>query len=296
MKIPVTAILLLSLLASCSGKKEAYPFKGKIITDDFGNSIILKNPPHRIVSLAPNITEILFAVGADSSLVGVTQFCDYPPAAKTKTVVGGLLNPNHESIVNLKPDLVLLTTSGNLKNDFEKLHGLGIPVFASNPRTIEGVYKSIADIGKLTNRTSAADSLRRFLQARIQTLCEKALAHPPKQVLILLSLNPIVAAGRGTFLNELLETANGRNIVQGTSIAYPTLSREEILKRHPDVILVSSDVAKKPMEIMRAYPEWGSMPAIRNNRIHIVDANIVSRPGPRIALALESIIAAIHGD
>ena len=257
---------------------------------------MLQHTPRRIVSLAPSITEILFLLEANSSIVGVTDYCDYPDAAKRKAKIGGMLNPNIERVLALQPDLVLMSGSGNMRSDFEKLTAAGTPVFVSYPQTVDGVFKSIIDMGELAGKRRTADSVVALLQSRREGLVLQAAARKKETVLMLLSLNPLVAIGPKTFLNELVTLANGQNIVRDSSTAYPVLSREEILRRQPGVILATNDIVRSINDILSPYPEWKSLTAIQNKRVAIVDASIVSRPGPRIIEGLEAMIHAIHGD
>ena len=298
MKRALSTLLIVTLgLAACrqtESHHNASP-SGALI-DDLGHSVALSNPPRRIVSVAPSLTEIVYLLGSDSSLVGVTDYCDYPEAAKKKARIGGMLNPSIERILALDPDLVLMSGSGNLKSDYDQLTSAGVRVFVSYPRSIEGVLKSIRDCGVLTGRQPAADSMTNLLRARCDSLSRFAATRKGASVLMLLSLNPLIAIGPGTFLNELLTMANGKNIVRDSSMAYPVISREEVIRRQPDVIIATNDIVRSKGDILAAYPEWKSLTAIRNGRVTLVDASCVSRPGPRIVDGLESILHAIHGN
>ena len=289
--IPLTFLLL-----SCEQRKSEPLVQLQVSKDDFGHIVQLKQTPCRIVSLAPSITETLFALSLDSSIVGVTDYCDVPEAAKVKPKVGGMLNPNIERIVELNPDLVLMSASGNMQTDYQKLTSLGIPVFVSNPRTIDGVLKSIRDIGELTQHRAMAETLAAELRNRRSKIMEELRTKPSQKVLLLLSLNPLIAAGKGTFLDELITAARGENIARGAGTSYPVLSREEIFHSKPDVIIATSDIVKARDAIAAAYPEWRELPAIQNKRIAIVDASLVSRPGPRIVEGLEVVARMIHGE
>jgi iron complex transport system substrate-binding protein len=292
----IIAFALALCFLSCQ-KETSHPGPlARSFTDDVGNSVTLQRAPRRIVSLAPSLTEILFLIGADSSIVGVTDYCDYPDAAKHKARIGGMLNPNIERILALQPDLVLMSGSGNVRSDFEKLTSAGTSVFVSYPKSIDGVFKSIVDIAELTGRRRTADSVVNLLRLRRESLVRQATATRKETVLLILSLNPLIAIGPKTFLNELVILANGQNIVRDSSMAYPVLSREEILRRQPDVIIATNDIVRSIDDILSPYPEWKSLTAIRNKRVAIVDASIVSRPGPRIIDGLEAIIHAIHRD
>lgn len=290
-------ILVTALLLSSCAREEKKPIQGSISrTDDVGHTVVLQHKPQRIISLAPSITETLFALGLDSSVAGVTDYCDYPPSAKLKARVGGIMDPDIERIVSLRPDLVFMSGSGNMKSDYDKLTSFGIAVFVSYPHTIEDIFKSISDIGILTSTMPRADSFLRELRFRKSALVNQAAAKPKRSVLMLLSLSPIVAIGAGTFLDEMITLANGENIAHTTTTAYPLLSREEILRRQPDVIIATSDIVHSSSDILSTYPEWKTLSAIRNKRVGIVDASIVSRPGPRIIDGLEAIVKAVHDE
>jgi iron complex transport system substrate-binding protein len=288
-------ILAAALIWSSCAQEEKKQARGSLsATDDVGHIVVLQHTPQRIISLAPSITETLFALGLDSSVAGVTDYCDYPHIAKLKPKVGGIMNPDIERILSLHPDLVLMSGSGNMKSDYDKLTSSGMTVFVSYPRTIEDIFKSISDIGILTSRTPRADAFLRDLRLRKTDLVRQAAAGKKRSVLMLLSLNPIVAIGPGTFLDEIITLANGENIAHTATTAYPLLSREEILRRQPDVIIATNDIVRSTDDILSMYPEWKTLAAIRNKHVGIVDASIVSRPGPRIVDGLEAIVKAIH--
>jgi iron complex transport system substrate-binding protein len=294
MKIPLSLFFVLTLLGSCEHRNTQPTDHRPAVTDDFGHVLHLGITPKRIISLAPSLTETLYALGLDSSVAGVTDYCDFPPAARLKPKVGGMLNPNIERIVDLRPDLIVMSASGNLETDYRRLTSLGIPAFVSNPRTIDGVFKSILDIGRLTGCTSSAESLVDSLTQQRDELARRAQAEQPRKVILLLSLNPIIAVGHGTFLDQMIAAAHGENIVRDSTTAYPLVSREEIFRRQPDVILATNDMVKSEEAIVAAYPEWKGLPAIRNRRVALMDASIISRPGPRIVKGLELLVRAIH--
>lgn len=293
---PVVLFAVSLLLASCQKESNPPGASSRPFVDDVGHRVTLQHLPRRIVSLAPSLTEILFLIGGDSSVVGVTDYCDYPDEAKRKAKIGGMLNPNIERILALQPDLVLMSGSGNMRSDFERLTSAGTTVFVSYPQSIEGVLKSIIDIGELTGKRRTADSIVAHLRNRQQQLQGLAASTKKETVLMLLSLNPLIAIGPKTFLNELVTLANGRNIVHDSSTAYPVLSREEVLRQQPDVIIATNDIVHSVDDILSPYPEWKMLRAIRNKRIAIINASIVSRPGPRIIDGLEAMIHAVHAE
>jgi iron complex transport system substrate-binding protein len=293
--LTIAAILcLLASTLSCRQSDRSAARAALTATDDLGHVVSLPQNPKRIVSLAPNITEILFALGLDSAVAGVTDYCDYPEAARSKPRIGGMLNPNLERVLELHPDLVLMSGSGNMKSDYEKLTSSGVAVFVTYPRTIDNVFTSIVTIGALVGRKAEADSIVQALESRKRELLRQAQGVPRQSVLMLLSLRPIVAIGPGTFLHELLTIANAENIAGNAAVAYPVLSREEILRRQPDVIIATNDIVRSTDDILKAYPEWKSLRAVQKKRVALVDASIVSRPGPRVIEGLRTILQAIH--
>ncbi len=264
------------------------------ITDDLGRTVTVTKPLTRIVSLAPNITEILYAIGADSILAGVTDYCDYPSQAKQKPHMGGMINPNIETIVGTHPDLVLMSVEGNSRLDFEKLEKLSIPVFATNPRTIEGVMKSILDIGTLTGAGQKAERFVAELRSRRDSIVAITRRQGRSRVLLVISLTPLMVAGSGSFVNELITDAGGINLGTAGKGSYPIFSREEILRLQPDEIILTSDIAIPLDQLLQRFPEWRTLHAVQQNAVSTIDASLISRPGPRVIDGLGRLARIIH--
>jgi iron complex transport system substrate-binding protein len=248
-------------------------------TDDLGRVVKLANTPHRIVSLTPSITETLFAIGAGDQVVGVTDFCNYPPEAGKKSRVGGMTNPSIETIIGLKPDLIILSMEGNVREDFNKLLSIGCPVFVTNPRSLAGIRKSISDLGQLTGKPGNADRLAQTMQQREDSV--KSMVRTTKQTLLIVSLQPLIVVGNKTFLAELLRLAGGVNIVGSSLSTFPTLSREAVVIANPDVIIVMSDVLTDTNELQKFFPEWSTLRAFRTHQIFRINSDLIARPGPR---------------
>jgi len=250
------------------------------VQDDLGRRLELSAPASRIVSLAPGLTESLYAIGAGSQLVGVTTYCTYPPEARLKPSVGGMTTPSLEAITALRPDLVVATVEGNTREDVAALERLDIPVFVTNPRTLEGIRRSLLQLGSLSGHGLQAQQLVRTLKQREDSLREIAPT-PPVRTLLFLALQPLVVAGRSTFLDDLLSAAGAENLGARSAESYPTLSREAITATDPEVLLLMSDAAVDTAALFDEFPEWRSLSAARSHRIYIVDADLFSRPGPR---------------
>ncbi|MEK9138370.1 MAG: cobalamin-binding protein [Bacteroidota bacterium] len=262
------------------------------VVDDLGRTVTLSSTPHRIISLAPSITETLFAIGSGDQVAGVTDFCNHPPEATKKSRVGGMTNPNIEAIISLKPDLIVLSMEGNVREDFNKLLSIGVPVFVTNPRTLAGIHKSIDDLGRLTGNTATAAMLTRTMRHREDSI--RSVAKQKTRVLLIVSLQPLIVVGSKTFLAEMVEMAGGENIAASAPLTYPTLSREAVVAANPAAIIVMSGVFTNTSELVSLFPEWRTLSAVRENRIFRIDADLVSRPGPRAIDGLVALYQIIH--
>lgn len=290
---PALAVLLLSQLAACSrpshehaGGESASPTA--ILTDDLGRAVRVDSAACRVVSLAPSLTEMLFHVGAGSQVVGVTRYCDFPAEARRLPVVGDMLAPDIERVLSLRPDLVLISVEGNTQRSFTVLEDLGVRVFVSNPRDVEGIFKTLADIGVLTGGSRRARALVDSLRGTMRRAHDaggdgrdSSDADRPA-VLMLLSLQPLMAAGTSTFIDEVITMAGGRNAAAGLAGNYPTLNRETLLRLDPDLVLYPDDMGIDESQIRGSFPEWRHLRAAREGRMHRIDADRYLRPGPRL--------------
>jgi iron complex transport system substrate-binding protein len=263
------------------------------ILDDLDRTVSLPSPAQSIVSLAPSITETLFAIRAGNQVVGVTDYCNYPEEATSKSRVGGITNPNIETIVSLRPDLIILSMEGNVREDFDKLLSFGIPVFVTNPRTLQGIHKSIEDLGILTGKTEEAAQLVHSMQAREESVI-RAVPQRKKKTLLIVSLQPLIVVGGGTYLSELIRLAGGMNLAISASSTYPMYSRETVVAEDPDVLIIMSDILTDQSMLLTLFPEWEVLTAVQSNQIYGVDADIVTRPGPRAVDGLESLYQILH--
>jgi iron complex transport system substrate-binding protein len=264
------------------------------VVDDLRRTVTLPHPAERIVSLAPSITECLFALGAADQVKGVTDFCNYPPEAGLKPHVGGMINPSIEAVVGLEPDLIVLSMEGNIREDFRRLTSFGTPVFVSNPRTLEGIYGSLRALGTLTGKEESARRFVAGLTSRENAIRSAAEGKPPVRVLLFVSVQPLMCAGSNTFIDELLRVAGGMNIASRAHGTYPPYSRENVITDDPEVIIVTSDILARGAALTALFPEWGSVDAVRKGRVFRIDADIVSRPGPRALDALEKLFHILH--
>jgi iron complex transport system substrate-binding protein len=267
----------------------------RTVTDETGRSIKIPDSPRRIVSLAPNITEILFALGVDEEIAGVTDYCDYPDAALRKTRVGGFSNPSIEKIVSLNPDLVLAARDGNQAEAVNRLAGLGVSVYWTDPRGFDGVMKTIRNMGELVGRAKESESILRGMGVRRQNIISRVHLLPRPRVFFQVGDAPIVTVGKGSLGDELIRLAGGRNISEAEPMSYPVYSIETILSKAPEVIVISSmDSKKNYLNLIRRWENWKSIPAVRRSSIHVVDSDLTDRPTHRIVEGLEILAAMIH--
>ncbi|MBW1894257.1 MAG: cobalamin-binding protein [Deltaproteobacteria bacterium] len=267
----------------------------KTVKDQLGRTVAVPDNPQRIVSLAPSITEIVFALGKGDLLKGVTQFSDYPEEAKTIHRVGSYVNLNLEKIVVLKPDLCIAVKDGNPRSVVERLESLNIPVYAVDPRNLESVMETFLEVGGLINASENATKIVINMRARI-TKVESLVrtADDAPRVFYQIGISPIVSAGTNTFIHELIEMAGGKNLAKGP-VPYPRFSREKVISLVPEVFIITSMAGVEVHEKVKAeWQRWDTLPAIKNNRIYFVDSNVFDRPGPRLVDGLEILVKIIH--
>jgi len=271
------------------------PSSAKTVSDQLGRRVSLPDTPQRVVSLAPSITEIIFAIGEQQRLKGVTRFSDYPGAAATLPKVGSYTQPDLERIVALNPDLCIATKDGNPKYVIDRLQSLKIPVYAVDPRNLNRVMQTILDIGSLLSASARANALvesMRLRVERIEAVIKKARLRP--RVFFQIGISPIVSIGSDSFIHELIDLAGGENVAAG-DIAYPRFSREQVLALAPEIFIISSMARGVVFEKVKAgWNRWPNMPAVRDQRIYLVDSNLFDRPSPRLVDALELLAKLIH--
>jgi iron complex transport system substrate-binding protein len=267
------------------------------VTDPLGRVLTVPESPLRVVALAPSVTEIVYALGQERRLTGVTEYSDFPPEAKTLYTVGSYVKLDIERIVARNPDLCIAIKDGNPKDVVERLMELHIPVYVVDPRSLESVLSAITQIGTLLEAQDRARALTDALQARISRVSDIVTrADRRPRVFIQIGLTPIVSVGTHTFIHELIERAGGINLARGEA-PYPRFSREQVLALAPDVIIITSMEKSSNFEQARAdWLRWPGLPAARNQRIFIEDANLFNRPSPRLVEGLEHLARLIHPD
>jgi iron complex transport system substrate-binding protein len=261
----------------------------RTFVDDLGRLVAINGTPQRIISLAPSNTEILFALGLGDKVVGVTDYCDYPPEAVEKEKVGGYINPDIEKIVALKPDLVLVAY-GTPMDVIDSMVGLGLTVFGIKTTNLDDLLNDIRTIGKITGKEAKANALTSEMESKIKAITDATseLEQRPRVFYIVWN-DPLWTAGSDTFINELIEKAGGVNICQNIT-GYSEISLEAVLASNPEIIITSEGSYAWAMNAT----ELASTNASQTGRIYTVDDNLIQRPGPRLVEGLEWFAHFIH--
>ena len=274
------------------------PFMANIalrtFVDDAGRKLYLAKVPNRVVSLAPSITEMLFALGLDEQIVGVTDFCNYPPAALAKPKIG-YARPNLESLVALKPDFIVAPQEFLRADLLGNLEQLKIPVFLLEPKSVEDILAQIQSLGKIFNKTSASDTVTKTMRDRIAQVSARIASSQKKRVLYVLNSHPLITVGPGSYIHQMIGLAGGINIAAGTSSPYPRLNLETVLKEDPEVLIFPVGSSESvPKSEQAEWNRWENLSAVRNRQFRDVSSDALNRPGPRVVEGLEHLARAIH--
>ncbi len=276
------------------------------LEDALNRTIVITSEPSRVVSLAPSITEIIFAINASDKLVGVDDYSNYPPILNKLVEegrirrVGGFANPSIETILSLNPDIVFTTTGVQAKIALH-LSRLGITTIALPEGSLQDIYYSILVLGKLLNRYEEAADLVRSISTNVTLVVTTVSDYDKPNVLFIVWPEPLFTIGSSSFINELITLAGGKNVFDDVEQAYPMVSPEEVVARDPQVIIISgTDMFKSVSEFLewaRSKPGWSNITAIREGRVYILAGeynDVIVRPGPRIAIGLEVLAAILH--
>ena len=264
------------------------------VTDSLGRKVTIDHLPQRIVSLAPSNTEILFALGLDDRIAGVTDFCDYPEKAKLKPSVAGYMTPDIEKLVTIAPDLVL-AESIHEKTVLPALEKAGLPVLVLSASTIDEIISNIKLVGQVTGSSAAASQLTGQLSVRIKAITLKTdqlSANKRPRVMYVIWYDPIWTMGGKTYIDDLISKAGGTNIFSTDFESSRIVSPESIVSKNPQVLIVTgmATSAEATAENLKKLDWMQATDAIKNNRVYkLSDANLVERPGPRVVDGLEEV-------
>jgi iron complex transport system substrate-binding protein len=265
------------------------------VVDEFGRTIRVPQIPMRIVSLAPSLTETLYALGVQDRLVGDTNYCDYPPDAQKKRKVGGPINPNLEEIAALHPDLVLVTKEINRLDTLRALDTLGIPAYATRAQNVDEILSTTQKLADLVGVPETGKSLTADLQARLAALHAKLEALPPSRVLFVVWARPLISVGKNTFIADALRKADATSIVDASQ-DWPQMNLEEVVRLQPDYLVFAAshaESADRDFEALSVLPGWRLLDAVRNRRFAVI-SEAVNRPAPRIVSAIEDLARQLH--
>jgi iron complex transport system substrate-binding protein len=295
-----TALLPCAILVVCSCSPPALSptsettFATRDFVDEAGRKVTIPAKIERFVSLAPNLTEIAYAVGAGDRLVGNTTFCDYPAEAKNVVRVGDTLQPSIERLLALRPQLVLVSTASQLEAFTKQLNEHQIAVYVTDPRDLEGVFRSILSVGDLLNESVAASDLVKQLRARAEKVERAVAGLPTVSVFFQLSGQPLYTAGKSSFVTNLIERAGGRSVTSDVNEAWPRLSDEAALASRPEAVMMLSGDAMGAAANTKVAAALRNSPAVQNGRVYVIDGDLLTRPGPRLIDGLEQMAHALH--
>ena len=289
------ALILVSIIINFASYNKVYA-EQKTFKDVLKRTVTINYPPKRIISIAPSVTEILFALGLDEEIVGVTEFCDYPTKAKQKAKIGGYYNPSAEMIVALQPDIAVAIADGPNKAFVEKLTKLGVRCFVINPQTVDDILKTMVILSAVTGKEKPAKKTIDLMKARVAKVDKRLKAIPveqrPKVFYALDNVN-LWTTGKNTFVNDLITRAGGINIA-GDSKGWFKYSLEGLILKNPNVIITGKTEKEKHVSILAEWQKYNMLPAVTNNRVYTIDNDWLSRAGPRAIDALEKLVEILH--
>ena len=288
-------LALAVLLGACGNHPNPATQNPREITDDAGRRVSLPARVDRVISLAPNLTEIVYAVGAGDRLVGRTSYCDYPPEAKAVTAVGDTLHPNLERIIALQPQVVLISTASQLEVFTQQLQNQNIAAFVTDPHDLDGVFRSIEQIGEILGQNEQATLLVQKLRDRTRAVEEAVRQKQPVRVFYQLSAEPLYTAGHDAFVTDLIRRAGAISVTAEVPGAWPKYSNESALAAKPEAIILPTggSMGAGNSTVTEALRQ---SPAALAGRVYKINDDHLVRPGPRALDGLEAVARALHPD
>ena len=264
------------------------------VVDESGRRVLIPTHVSRLVTLAPNLTEIVYAVGAGDRLVGNTTYCDYPEPAKHVAKVGDTLQPSIERIIALHPELIFVSTASQLEAFTAQLEAQSIAVYVTDPHDLEGVLRSITAIGGLLGEDDHATQLVANLRQRIVAVDERVRQTKPLKVFFQLSKEPLYTAGRDAFVTDLIKRAGGESVTRDVPGAWPRYSAESAVAARPEAIIMAAAESMGGTASDGIAASLSKSPAALAGRVYKVNGDFLTRPGPRLIDGLEQIARALH--
>jgi iron complex transport system substrate-binding protein len=284
-----------NVTTAAQGQNGAAAQNFREVVDETGRTVRIPQPVMRIVSLAPSLTETIYALGLQDRLVGDTDYCDYPPEAQKKQKVGGAINPSLEEIAHLRPDVVLVTKHLNTLDTVHSLDALGIPSYATDPRNVDEIVASAKRLGEVLGAAEAGAALAEDLQRRLDVLRQKIGALPPRRVLFVVWTDPLISIGKDTFIADALRRAGAVSIIDSKQ-DWPQVNLEEVAHLQPEVLVFAESHAETTLqhfEVLATRPAWRILNAVRERNFAVI-SEAVNRPAPRIVTAIEELAEKLH--
>jgi ABC-type Fe3+-hydroxamate transport system substrate-binding protein len=291
----VFSLALFLVLGGC-GSSETDPSGAPTVTDDLDRTVALTRPIERVISLAPNLTELVHAAGAGSTLVAVTSSGDYPAAVDTLDHVSAL-PVDFEAIALKEPDLVLATDQINPPGDTETFDALDVPIYFLSFASLDDVFKALRTMGRLLGTEATARDSARVLEREVAALrarSDSLSTDERPRVLVLIGDDTLYGFGAGSYVHELVSIAGGRSITDSIDTEAPTLSEEFVLTERPDVIVGAWGTDYDPDRLLELHPTWDVVPAVRNDRVYSLPSSLLLRPGPRLVQGARRMAAYLH--
>lgn len=293
MTFAVALLLVATFACSRAHTPEPSSAATRALRDDAGRNVTLPAHVDRVITLAPNLTEIVFAVGAGDRLVGDTTYCDYPPEAKNIAKIGDTLHPSIERIIGLKPQVVLISTASQLETFTQQLQNQNIAVFVTDPRDLEGIFRSIEAVGQIMGRQQQAEALVQQLRDRTNAVEQAVKQRPVVRVFYQASGEPLYVPGHDAFVTDLMRRAGGISVTADVPGAWPKFSNESALAAKPDAIILPTggSMGSANSTVIEALRK---SPAVLAGRVYKINDDLLARPGPRLVDGLEAMARALH--
>lgn len=283
------ALIAALTLVSCAAWGEVQ------VTDDLGNRLVLDRPAERILSLAPHVTELLFAAGAGDRVVATVRHADYPPAARVLPRVGDAHRLDRERVLALRPDLVIVWASGTPVRELEALQRLPVPLYQSEPRRLSDIADNIRDFGHLAGTGAVAETAAAAFEARLSALRARYRAAPPRRVFLQIALHPLMTVNGQHIISEVAALCGGTNIFADLSQLAGRVSVEAVIAARPRAIVFGRESAEQAREVRAFWSQWPDLPAVRDGRLIGEPADLLHRSTPRILDAAEMLCEEMLG-
>jgi iron complex transport system substrate-binding protein len=290
--IRALVLICLSLVCACNSDR-THSQNTRKITDDAGREVALPARVDRVISLAPNLTEVVFAIGAGDRLVGNTTYCDYPTEAKSIAKVGDSLQPSLERIIALRPQVVLISTASQLEVFTQQLQNQNIAVFVTDPHDLDGIFRSIEQIGQILGQTEQAGAVVKRLRERTAAVEQAVRQANPVRVFYQVSGEPLYTVGRDAFVTDLMRRAGAISVTADVPGSWPKYSSESALAARPDAIILPTggSMGAANSNVAEALSR---SPAVLSGRVYKINDDFLARPGPRVVDGLEAMAHALH--